>query len=114
MDHEVVQFRRAAARENRDRRGGHRRYSARLQQQAVAYWTARADAGDGLQEVASALGLTRQTLRRWMAGARFRPVQVDAAPTMTPGGVVVVITDAGIRVEGLDLDRAVAFVTRVR
>ena len=42
MDHEVVQFRRAAARENRDRRGGHRRYSARLQQQAVAYWTARA------------------------------------------------------------------------
>ena len=49
-----------------------------------------------------------------MAGAGFRPVQVDAAPTMTPGGVVVVITDAGIRVEGLDLDRVVQVVTRLR
>lgn len=40
MDQAVVHFRRAAARENRDRGSVRRRYSSTLQQQAVEYWRA--------------------------------------------------------------------------
>jgi riboflavin biosynthesis pyrimidine reductase len=54
MDRAVVHFRKAAARENRDRGSVRRRYSSTLQQQAVEYCRARQRQGDGLREVATA------------------------------------------------------------
>lgn len=108
MDHELVQFREAAARENRGRRHVRRRYSRALQEQAVRYWTTRHHAGEGLAAVATALGVAPWSLRRWVqqakTRARFQPVQV-AVPPSTPG-ITVVLTAAGARVEGLDVDTA--------
>lgn len=113
MDPEVLAFRRAAARENRERRDGGRRYSTTLQQRAVAYWTARDRAGDGLQDVAMALGLPRQTLQRWTR-ARFHPIAVTSDPPTSAAAPVLVISEAGLRVEGLDLEGLVQLVTRLR
>src|SRR2546422_3495670 len=55
------QFRHAAARENRGRRGLERRYSPALQQRAVEYWRRRRRAGDGVPAVATALGDRKST-----------------------------------------------------
>lgn len=114
MDHEVVQFRRAAARQNRDRRGRHRRYSPVLQQQAVEYWMARDRAGDALQDVAMALGLTPQTLQRWTRRARFHRIAVEAERPPIARALAAVITAEGVRVEGLDLEGLVHLVARLR
>jgi hypothetical protein len=56
MDQALVEFRQAAARENRGRRGLQRRYSPALQERAVEYWRRRRRAGDGVPAVAAALG----------------------------------------------------------
>ena len=55
MDHALVRFRKAAARENRDRLRP--RYSVALQRDAVDYWRARQREGDGLRDMAAALGV---------------------------------------------------------
>jgi transposase-like protein len=113
MDQEVARFRRAAARENRNR-SDRRRYSAALQEQAVAYWTARSEAGDALQDVAMALGVSRQTLQRWTQRARFHRIEVTTRPTPTLSTLSVVISDTGLRVEGLTLERVVDLVRQLR
>lgn len=111
MDQEVVLFRQAAARENRGRRHVRRRYSRALQAQAVAYWRTRQRAGDGLKSVAAALGVAPWSLRRWVQQARerarFQPVHVAVpAPSTPPPSLTVVLTAAGARVEGLDVETA--------
>ena len=82
MDQALVRFRKAAARENRGRRDIRRRYSPTLQQQAVHYWRARRAEGDGLRDVAVALGVAPWSLFRWtrqgQTRRRFHPVQVVA------------------------------------
>ena len=71
MDQDVIRFRHAADRENARRQGQRRRYSATLQQQAVAYWQRRRDR-DGLRTIAAALGVAPWTLHRWTRTARAR------------------------------------------
>lgn len=56
MHHALAEFRKAAARKNRDRDGLRRRYSPALQERAVEYWRRRQCAGDGVPVVAAALG----------------------------------------------------------
>jgi hypothetical protein len=107
MDQALVRFRKAAARENRDRRRP--RYSVALQRDAVEYWRARQREGDGLHEVAAALRVAPWTLYRWTracaAGARFQEVQVVASASAFERVVPVVVVRAdSVRVEGLDLD----------
>jgi hypothetical protein len=119
MDHAVVKFRRAAARENRGRRGLQRRYSRAVQQQAVDYCRMRRRAGDGFRAVAAALGVADWSLRRWMKASkqqgRFHPVQV-VAPTPPPpiANIVIRVTADGARVEGLDVEAAAQLLARLR
>lgn len=107
MDQALVRFRKVAARENRDRL--RRRYSVSLQREAVDYWRARQRAGDGLRDVAAALGVAPWSLCRWRRasedGERFHEVQIVAAASRSerPMPVVVMRADS-VRVEGLDLD----------
>jgi transposase-like protein len=102
MDDAVQRFRRQAGRELGDRQGAERRYSDGLRQEAVAYWRARASAGDGVRAVASALGVAPVSLRRWAQDSRFRPVRLigDAAPVAARLGV--------------DVDTAAQLIARLR
>jgi hypothetical protein len=124
MDRALAEFRDAAARENRGRRGLQRRYSPALQAQAVEYWRMRQARGDGLRVVATALGVAHWSLHRWVTAskregskrpARFHrvrivpPVAAAAAPPL-----VVVIPSVGARVEGLDVNAAAQLVALLR
>jgi hypothetical protein len=119
MDRAVVHFRKAAARENRDRGSVRRRYSSTLQQQAVEYCRARQRQGDGLREVATALGVAPWSLYRWTRvceeRARFHEVRVVAPALRSAGAAPVVIVSAdGLRVEGLDVDAAAQLLRLLR
>ena len=119
MDQELVRFREAATRENRGRRGIRRRHSTALQQEAVSYWVTRRRAGDGLKEVATALGVAPWSLRRWAdrsePRARFQRVDVvPADPTKAVRGVVLVMSADGPRVEGLTIDDAARLLVALR
>ena len=110
----VQRFRQRVTRELGNRQGAERRYSGALRAAAVACWRTRAAAGDGLQEVARALGVAPMSLRRWAAQEpAFRPVQVIPDDRREPR-VVVTITADGVRVEGLDSDTAAQLVARLR
>jgi len=121
MDLHVRQFRAAAARENVGRAGLQRRYSPTLRAQAVGYWTVRRQAGDGLRDVAVALGVAPWSLHRWTqrapaharVPARFAPVQLER--TTPPGPSLVVVMDArGLRVEGVDVETAARLLALLR
>jgi transposase-like protein len=111
MDRDLVRFRQAAARENRGRHDVRRRYSPTLRQQAVTYCLTRQRAGERLRDVAAALGVAPWSLHRWRKqskpSGRFAPVQVvaPAAPPPVPG-IVIVMSAAGPRIEGLDVEAA--------
>lgn len=117
MDHAVRQFRAAAARENRGRRGLQRRYSPALRAQAVRYWGARRQAGDVLRDVAVTLGVAPWSLYRWMqrapAPVRFAPVHVETATPPDPR-LIVVMDARGPRVEGLDVETAARLLALLR
>lgn len=120
MDQALVRFRQAAARENRGRRDVRRRYSPTLRRQAVAYWLTRRDQGERFRDVAAALGVAPWSLHRWArqgnGRARFRPVTVTVAAAPTPGALplVVVMGDAGLRVEGLDVESTARLLALLR
>lgn len=114
MDDGIRRFRRQVARELGDRQGAERRYSSALRQEAVQYWRAREAEGDGLGDVALALGVAPVTLRRWAQDARFRAVVHVVPDPVGEPGVVVTVSAAGIRIEGLDVEAAAQLVARLR
>jgi hypothetical protein len=119
MDPALREFRKAAARENRGRRGLQRRYSSSLQAQAVAYWRARRRHGDRLRVVAAALGVAHWSLHRWSEAARqpsrFHPVQVVAPVSAAPApSLIIAVPTIGVRVEGLDVAAAAKLLVLLR
>jgi hypothetical protein len=119
MDQALVDFRRAAARENRGRRGLRRRYSTALQARAVEYWRMRQRDGDGLRVVAAALGVAHWSLHRWVHAskqhARFHRVQiVPPVPAASAPPLVIAIPSVGARVEGLDVEAAAKLLALLR
>jgi hypothetical protein len=119
MDQALVEFRKAAARENRGRHGLQRRYSPALQAQAVAYWRARRHHGDRLRVVAAALGVAHWSLHRWITAstraARFHPVRIVTPEAAAPAPILVIgLPIVGARVAGLDVETAAKLLTRLR
>jgi hypothetical protein len=119
MDHALVEFRKAAARENRGRHGLQRRYSPALQAQAVEYWRMRERHGDGLRVVAAALGVAHWSLHRWVKAskrqARFHHVQiVPPGPAVSTVPLVIALPAVGARVEGLDVEAAARLLALLR
>jgi transposase-like protein len=121
MDERLRRFRAAADRENRGRGRGtvRRRYSKDLQAEAVRYWKARQRAGEGLRDVAAALGVAPWSLRRWWQQpvtnrARFHRVDVAAPPAPTAPSLAVVMTAQGPRVEGLDVENLARLLALLR
>lgn len=119
MDHALVEFRRAAARENRGRQGLQRRYSPALQAQAVEYWRTCQRNGDGLRVVATALGVAHWSLHRWIKASkrrvRFHPVQIGRpAPATSAASLVIEFPAVGARIERVDVETAAKLLALVR
>ena len=118
MDQALTAFREAADRENLHRRV-RRRYSSTLRQHAVEYWQQRRR-HEGVRAIAAALGVSVTTLQRWTRGStarrRFRQVEVRHPVTDAVGAVPVVltVTAAGPRVEGLTVETAARLLTLLR
>jgi hypothetical protein len=117
MDDALNRFREAADRENAER-PVRRRYSSTLQREAVAYWQQRRGQ-EAMRAVAAALGVSLTTLQRWTRGrarrSGFRPVAIvepSASGDRTP--VVIHMTAAGPRVEGLTVETAARLLMRLR
>lgn len=119
VDHALIDFQRAAARENRGRHGLQRRYSPALQAQAVKYWRMRRRKGDGLRVVAAALGVAHWSLHRWVTASkrhvRFHPVQIVArGPDASAASLVIEFPAVGARIERVDVETAAKLLTLVR
>jgi transposase-like protein len=119
MDQALADFRHAAARENRGRRGLQRRYSPALRRHAVEYWRTRRRAGEGVRVVATALDVAPWSLRRWIRAvprpARFHPVHVITPEPMRTGpSIIIRLTADGPRVEGLDIEAAAKLLVLLR
>jgi len=88
------------------------RYPAPFRAAAVALARTQLRRGHAVDPVAEALGVTPQTLARWLrrAAPRLRPVGVIGPPPPAdpPPSTVVLVTPHGLRVEGLDPEAVVA------
>jgi hypothetical protein len=121
MDNATRRFRDAADRENHGRGTVQRRYSKALQTAAVHYCRVQARQGTGLRDVAVKLGVAPWSLYRWMRRSasprvgRLQRIDVVADAALAPApGIVVVVTAAAARVEGLDVEAAARLVTLLR
>jgi len=114
MDQALARFRNGAARANGNRRG-----PKHLQHQVVEYWRTRQRQGEGLRDVAAALGVAPWSLHRWTRASkkceRFHEVQI-VAPASRPSDAapVLIRTTDGVRVEGLDVDAAAQLLRLLR
>jgi hypothetical protein len=118
MDHALIEFRSAAARENRSRHRLQRRYSPALQAQAVAYWRRRQRNGDGLRVVATALGVAHWSLHRWITASkrhvRFDPVQIVTPEPVARASLVIEFPALGARLAHVDVETAAKLLALVR
>jgi hypothetical protein len=67
--------------------------------------------GETNAEISALLGISKETARRMASegnGAALVPVEIAAAPATRNDAELVVVSPTGWRVEGLDLDEAVA------
>jgi transposase-like protein len=120
MDREARTFRRDAARHIGDRTGTAIRYTPDLRRRAAGIARRRQRSGVGVAAVARELGLRPRALRLWLqeprSRPRLRPVAVTtAAETAAPStGLSVLVTEHGVRVDGLDLGTLVALLRGLR
>ena len=117
MDDALIRFQEAADRENA-KRPLRRRYSSTLRRDAVAYWQQRRGQ-ESIRSVAAALGVSMTSLQRWTRGGprrrRFHPVAiVERSPSGGGTAVVIQMTAAGPRVEGLTVEAAARLLTLLR
>jgi predicted transcriptional regulator len=118
MDRELTELRRAVTELGPMRPG--RRLPALLRDRILAVVRARNAAGGSLRQLAENLGLSAETLSRWLAadgaeeprkGASTRPLPVVvAAPAVT----LTLVTPGGHRLEGLSVDTAAELLGRLR
>jgi transposase-like protein len=115
MGDTLAEFHQAAEQENQHRRT-RRRYSPGLRQRAVEYWQQRR-ADERLETIAALLGVSPTTLQRWARASsppRFRAIEVAATPRTEAAPIVVVITAAGPRIEGLTVESAARLLALLR
>jgi transposase-like protein len=121
MDHELSELRRALA--DQGPRGPGRRVPRLLRERVLVATRQGRAGGASVAKLAEALGLSVETLRRWLdrdvdgqprAGhPRPMPVAVigDAAQSR---GALSLVTPSGFRVEGLSVETAAELLTRLR
>ncbi len=115
QDHELRDLRRELAPRVR---GPGRHYPDKLRARITRWARGQLDDGAGLRAVASALGVHRETLRRWTTdeddAPRLALVPVEVVADDPPGSTVSVVSPSGFRIDGLTLDEAIAALARLR
>jgi hypothetical protein len=89
------------------RRG--RRISAGVRERVVAHATAELGNGRSRLGIARALGISDQTLARWLSDGVFVPVQIE---TDRATSAFVAVSPGGWRVEGLQLEELAELLRR--
>jgi transposase-like protein len=96
---------------DRHHKGRGKRYPGELRERASAYCRERRLAGRSYKAIASELGLCLETVRRWCLAATdtrrssaLVPVEVVSGPVAP----ITIVSPSGFRLEGLELDEAVA------
>ena len=96
------------ARLKRDRPGF--RFSAALRAEITAWLAEHRSRGEWWCDLARAIGVPADTLKRWMAprttdAARLLPVEIIDAP---PVGTITLVSPKGVRLEGVSIADAIA------
>lgn len=119
MDRELSELRRAVS--DAGPRGPGRRLPTRLQARLVEVIRRRHARGESLRQLAEALGLTAETLRRWLAAAPstapavVRPLPVAVVePIAAAAAPLALVTPDGFRFEGLTVASAAELLARLR
>ena len=119
MDHELSELRRALAELGPS--GPGRRVPQRLRERMLVAIRRRHQGGASLRQLGEALGLTAETLRRWLdtvdeaASATPRPTPVALVDTPDQTRTVLsLVTPSGFRVEGLSVETAAELLARLR
>ena len=108
---------RAKIAEIRERGGPRWRAPEPFREEIVSWASNLRSAGHGAGAIAAAIGVCDSTLRRWLAPSEakgeLRPVRVGGAAAGSKAGALVVVSPAGYRLEGLDVDLAVEILRRL-
>jgi transposase-like protein len=112
-EREIERLRRDLERGSRRRQ--RRRYPRELRERAVAYAREARARGESEGEIARTLGVNRQTFAKWdkQLGGMFRSVELVRETTPVTSESLVAVTPGGLRIEGLDLERAAELIRRV-
>jgi len=114
----VDQFRKEAMKRKRGKRRGPSEYPAEMREFAVAFVRKAIDGGRTKAGAARDLGVSALTLDKWLADGdtetdpAFREIVVD--PETAKGGALVLVTPAGMRIEGLGVETAAELLGRLR
>jgi hypothetical protein len=108
QDREGRELRRRVARLKRERPGF--RFSTKLRAEITAWIAKQRERGAWWSELARAIGVSEQTLKRWATprattSASLLPVEVIDAP---PVGTVTLVSPTGLRIEGVAIVDAIA------
>lgn len=114
----VDHFRKEAMRRKRGKRRGSSEYPKEMRKFAMAF-ARKAIAGGGTKAgSARDLGVSCMTLDKWLGESAseedptFREIVVE--PEASKVGALVLVTPAGMRVEGLSVETAAELLTRLR
>jgi hypothetical protein len=114
----IDQFRKEAMKRKRGQRRGPSEYPAEMQAFAVAFVRRAVKGGGTKAGAARDLGVSTMTLDKWLGESdietdpAFREIVVE--PEAAKSGALVLVTPAGMRVEGLDMETAAALIGRLR
>jgi hypothetical protein len=110
----VKRFRARVRREMGEAVGRGQRYPAELRLLAVRYWEQVQGEGSSLSAAASALGVRRWTLQRWVGAEEpgFRPVAL--VDDVVVDQAITVVLPQGVRVECASVEVAAALLRALR
>ena len=100
-------------------RGRGRKYAEDLRRRITAWCRQRRAAGAGLRELSVEIGVSAESVRRWLMTAAesdataLRPVEIVAATEQVPRDAdptIRIVTPRGYRIEGLAIGDVIAIV----
>lgn len=115
MNEKAAEYR-AKLDEHRKSDGGWWRTPADLRQEITVWAAELRSSGYGTRSIAAAIQLNKTTLRRWLSQYEagdgcLRQIRIEKEPFHD--GSLAVVTPAGFRLEGLDVEQAITVLRRL-